>query len=80
MSVNAAAMRGPLGLSAVLLLVDVVRNRPARPLANCSPVSQTIASSFIVACQIKFRNKIPTVGVLRRPVLITTFGDGAVRN
>ena len=27
-----------------------------------------------------FRNKIHTVGVPRRPVSITTFGDGAIRN
>jgi hypothetical protein len=26
-----------------------------------------------------FQNKIPTVGVLRRPVLITSFGDEAVQ-
>ena len=57
----------------------VVRNRPARLLANCCPVAQTIACSFIVALQIRFRNKIPIVGVLRRPVLIARFGDGAVR-
>jgi hypothetical protein len=48
-----------------------------RPLANCCPVPQAIPCSFILARQITFRNKIPTVGVLRRPVLITTFGDGA---
>jgi hypothetical protein len=32
-----------------------------------------------LARQITFRNKIPTVGVLRRPVLIATFGNEAVR-
>src|SRR5260221_10485253 len=46
----------------------VVRNRPARHLANCCPVAQAIACSFILARQIRFRNKIPAVGVLRCPV------------
>ena len=33
-----------------------------------------------LARQIKFRNKIPTAGVLRCPVLRTSFRDEAVRN
>jgi len=35
---------------------------------SCSPVPQTIACSFILARQIKFRNKIPTFGGLQPPV------------
>ena len=49
-----------------------VPNRRARPLGNCCPVPQAIACSFILARQITCRNKIPTVGVLWCPVLITT--------
>ena len=45
-------------------------------MTNCCPVPQTIAYSFIVVRQIRFRNKIPKVGVMRRPVLIMSFGDG----
>jgi hypothetical protein len=51
----------------------VVRNRPAQRLVYCCPVARAIACSFILARQIIFRNKIPTVGVLRRPVLITSW-------
>src|SRR6516164_11731049 len=51
----------------------VVRNPPAQRLAYCCPVAQTIACSFIVACQMTFRNKIPAARVLRRHLLITTF-------
>ena len=56
------------------------RKRPARPLANCCLVAQAIAHYVILARQITFRNKIPIAGVLRRPVLITSLGDEAVRN
>jgi hypothetical protein len=34
-------------------------------LANCFPFAQAITCSFIVARQIRFRNKIPTAGVRR---------------
>jgi hypothetical protein len=41
---------------------------PARPLADCFSVPQTIVcSSFILAGQIRIRNKIPGAGVLWRP-------------
>jgi hypothetical protein len=56
------------------------QKRQARPLANRCPVAQAIAHYVTLARQITFRNKIPTAGVLRRPVLITSFGDEAVRN
>jgi hypothetical protein len=49
----------------------VARTRPARRLAKCCSVPQIVACSFILARQIRFRNKISTVGVLWRPVLIT---------
>jgi hypothetical protein len=39
-----------------------VRNRPAQRLANCSPVAQAIACSLILARELAFRNKIPTLG------------------
>jgi hypothetical protein len=48
---------------------------PGKPLSRCT----SIAHYVILARQITFRNKIPTAGVLRRPVLITSF-DEAVRN
>src|SRR5260221_6095791 len=50
------------------------------PWQTVVPVPQANASSFRVALQITFRNKIPIVGVLRLPVLIMSFGDGAARN
>ena len=53
--------------------------RPARRLVNFSPVPQTIACSFTLAHQIRFRNKIPPAHVQRLPVLTTTFGDGVNR-
>jgi len=56
------------------------RKRPARTLANRCLVAQAIAHYVILARQITFRNKIPIAGVLRRPVLITSLGDEAVRN
>jgi hypothetical protein len=76
----AAALAGAFGLrahsprrSAAATSTDsntpphrVVRNRPAWPLANCCPAAQAIACSFIVARQIRFRNKIPPARVLRR--------------
>ncbi len=31
--------------------------------------------AILLALQITFRNKIPSVGILRRPALITSFGD-----
>jgi hypothetical protein len=40
---------------------------------SCCPVPQTIACSFIVALQIKFRNKIPTLGGLPPPVFAGIF-------
>jgi hypothetical protein len=43
-----------------------VRNRPARPLANCCPIPQAIECCFIVAREITFRNNIPVARVLRR--------------
>src|SRR6516162_2703372 len=39
-----------------------------RPLANCCHVPQAIAYCIILARQITFLNKIPTVGVLRPPL------------
>jgi hypothetical protein len=56
------------------------RKRPARTLANRRLVAQAIAHYVILARQITFRNIIPIAGVLRRPVLITSLGDEAVRN
>ena len=35
-------------------------------------------SRVTVAREIALRNKIPAARVLRRPVLVTTFGDGAL--
>ena len=46
-----------------------VRKRPAQSLVNCCPVAKAIGCCFILARQITFRNKIPTLGVLRRPGL-----------
>src|SRR5215813_3845127 len=37
----------------------VVGNRPARSLANCSPVPQAIACFVTLVHSITFRNKIP---------------------
>jgi hypothetical protein len=45
-----------------------VRNRPARLLANYSPVPQAIACSITLARQTAFRNKIPAAGALRPPL------------
>jgi hypothetical protein len=39
-------------------------NPPAQRLAYCCPLPQTIACSFIVVHQTRFRNKFPTVGLL----------------
>jgi len=44
---------------------------------SCCPVPQTIACSFIVARQIKFRNKIPTFSGLSPPVAEGIFERGA---
>src|ERR1700737_3508351 len=49
------------------------------PWQTVVPVPRAIASSFRVALQIAFRNKIPVAHVLRRPGLITSFGYGAVQ-
>src|ERR1700740_1623370 len=38
-----------IGAESNTTLHRVVRNRPARPLANCCSVAQAIASSFILA-------------------------------
>jgi hypothetical protein len=57
-----------------------VRKQPARLLASSCPVPQAIASSFILAREVTFRNKIPAARVLRRPELITVFGDGRFGN
>jgi hypothetical protein len=40
----------------------VARNRPAQRLISCSPIAQAIACSLILARELKFRNKIPTLG------------------
>ena len=61
----------------VTTLHRVVPNRRARLLGNCCPVPQGNACSFILARHISCRNKIPTVGVLRCPVLITTFNKAS---
>src|SRR6516165_8871874 len=74
---NSLPQLGQVRLVSVLIVLDalqlqpqptatppshrVVRNRPAWPLANCCPAAQAIACSFIVARQIRFRNKIATV-------------------
>ena len=79
---NSLPQLGQVRLVCVLIVLDVlqrqpqptakppahrvVRNRPARPLANCCHVPQAVARSFILARQIMFRNKIPAA-----------FGDGA---
>ena len=57
----------------IFLLLRLLRNRPARPLAKLFR-STNIARSFILARQFRFRNKIPSVGVPRRVPVITTFG------
>jgi hypothetical protein len=54
-----------------------------RPLANCCPVAQAIAYSFIVARQITFRNKIPTAvscgrSVFHDPRALEPKGPGGV--
>jgi hypothetical protein len=55
------------------------RKRGQDGLATCCRVPQTIGYTFTITRRITFRNKIPSVGVLRHPVLITTFGDRTVR-
>jgi hypothetical protein len=90
---NSLPQLGQVRLGSVLMALPAVQPQPelkATPrsterceigqhgsLANCCPVPQAIGCSFILARHIMFRNKIPTVGILRRPVLITTFGDRA---
>jgi len=58
----------------------VVRIRPAQRLAYRCPVARVFTCRVTLARHIALRNKIPAARVLRRPVLITSFGDGAVRN
>jgi hypothetical protein len=43
----------------------VARNRPAQRLISCSPIAQAIACSLILARELTFRNKIPTLGRFR---------------
>jgi hypothetical protein len=50
------------------------------PWKTVVPVPRANASSFSVALQITFRNKIPAARVLRCPELMTTFGDGRFSN
>jgi hypothetical protein len=50
------------------------------PWQTVVPVPRAIASSFRVALQITFRNKIPFVGLLRCDAFIMTFGNWAVYN
>ena len=52
-----------------------VRNRPARILANYSPVPQATACSITLARQTTFRNKIPDAVVLRHSVSIRSFAN-----
>jgi hypothetical protein len=49
---------------------------PRRTLANYSPIPQQWRVPCRVPDEVKFRNKIPTVGFLRRPLLMTTVSDG----
>ena len=49
---------------------------PHGPWQTLVPFHKQLRVHLIVARQIRFRNKIPTVGVLRRSVFMTTFGDG----
>jgi hypothetical protein len=51
----------------------VVPSRRARLLANCRPVPQAIACSYILARQMTFQIRIPTPGALRHPVLTMSF-------
>jgi hypothetical protein len=49
----------------------VLRNRPARSLANCCSVVRANGSSFRVAPQLTFRNKIPSARVVGVPAEVT---------
>jgi hypothetical protein len=44
------------------------RREIGQPLTNCCSVAQAIACCVILSRQITFRNRIPTVGVLRPPL------------
>jgi hypothetical protein len=89
---NSLPQLGQVRWGSVVMVLTVVQPKATRrstewcetgqhgSLANCCPVSQAITSSFRIARQITFQNKIPAVDVLRCPELIKTFNNGVVRN
>src|ERR1700756_3952023 len=85
---NSLPQLGQVCLDSALMVLTVLQPKETprstewceigRPLANYCPVPQAIACSFILACQMIFRKKIPAAPVLRHPLLtllITTFDE-----
>ena len=79
---NSLSQLGPVRLVSVLIVLDALQPErepkatlgstewcelPAQRLANCCPIAQEIGCSFILARQIRFRNKIPATCVCSVP-------------